>query len=259
MFRCGCTSDVHGFPSERYAEEESDSDDIAQELRHQPLHSNDDDSSSDDDEDLHIESAKDYMERISKQLGSMEDSKRKVSIGSQSNITTVFRMATSSTGTVNSPTRRDQYPSLKHTDSESTQETEAISDDDLSLSSNEDDEAAAQEEEPATPIISILRRKVKLGNLQASTGSTVTFCPGTVFPDPNEIPQKRKRVKRLPKKGAQLQIVVPRYDDSSSYSERELRRFERRAQQNQYSYLTNELRSPSSEILLPSESFYVFR
>jgi len=203
-----------------------------------------------------MESAKDYVERISKDLASMERKEsiekpkysRQVSIESESSITTVFRMSTSSTSTINN----SRYPSLKHTESQCTQETEDISDDELTLESHDDDD---DEEESIAQPVSILRRKEKLGAITAPRGGSVTFCPSTVFPDPS---QKRRRPRRRRKqKEQELQIFVPATCEEVPL---ELRRLERRAQQNQYaSYLTHDLRSPSSDILLPTESFYVFR
>jgi len=243
VFQCGCTSDVESEHEKRQA-----------------LH----DEESYDEDELHMESARDYVERISKTLATMEKNERRevfskpkkcsrrVSEGSQTSITTVFRMSTTSSSTIN-----NHFPSLKYTDSESTQETAAISDDEMTLESQDDDELREDYEKP----VSILRRKEKLGAITEATGSGVTFCPTTVFPDPNEVPQKRKRVKRMKQKPQaqpqqeQLQIFVPAHDDDLP----ELRRLERRAQQNQYAYLSSEIRSPSSEILMPSESFYVFR
>lgn len=201
-----------------------------------------------------MESAKDYVERISKDLASMERKEsiekpkysRQVSIESESSITTVFRMSTSSTSTINS-----RYPSLKHSESQCTQETEDISDDELTLESQDD-----EEEEIIAQPVSILRRKVKLGAITAPREGSITFCPSTVF---TESGTKRRRPRRRRKqKQEELQIFVPATCEEVPL---ELRRLERRAQQNQYaaSYLTNDLRSPSSDILLPSESFYVFR
>jgi hypothetical protein len=252
VFRCGCTSDVEGF---RDTYEESEHECLSQKPLRQALH----DEKEDDETDFHMESARDYVERMSKSLASMEENERDVSFSkhnpkkysrqvstdSETSITTVFRLSTSSTSTINS-----RYPSLKHTDSDSTQETVDISDDELSLCSEEDEEEIPQE--TTSGPVSILRRKEKLGAITAASGSAVTFCPTTVFPDPNAIPQKRKKVKRLSKE-QKLQIFVPAHGDHLPL---ELRRLERRAQQNQYSY---DLWSPSSDILLPSESFYVFR
>lgn len=202
-----------------------------------------------------MESAKDYVERISKDLASMEKKgsiekpkySRQVSIESESSITTVFRMSTSSTSTINS-----RYPSLKHSESQCTQETEDISDDELSLESQDDDE---EEEIIAQHPVSILRRKAKLGAITAPRGGSITFCPTTVF---SESGKKRRRPRRRRKqKQEELQIFVPATCEEVPL---ELRRLERRSQQNQYaSYLTNDQRSPSSDVLLPSESFYVFR
>lgn len=240
VFQCGCTSDVESEHEKRQA-----------------LH----DEESYDEDELHMESARDYVERISKSIATMEESERRgavskpknysqrVSEDSQTSITTVFRMSTTSSSTIN-----NHFPSLKHTDSESTQETAAISDDEMTLESQDDDDEREEFEKP----VSILRRKEKLGIITEATGSGVSFCPTTVFPDPNEVPRKRKRVKRIkqkPQSQEQLQIFVPAHDDDLP----ELRRLERRACQNQYTYLSSEIRSPSSEILMPSESFYVFR
>merc|ERR1719343_738552 len=235
VFRCGCTSDVH-------------------ESEHECLEPKSPRHAQHEEEELEMESAKDYVERISKDLASMEkkDSiekpkySRQVSIESESSITTVFRMSTSSTSTINN----SRYPSLKHTESQCTQETEDISDDELSLESQEE-----EEESIAQHPVSILRRKQKLGEITAPRGGSVTFCPSTVFPDPS---QKRRRPRRRRKpKQQELQIFVPATCEEVPL---ELRRLERRAQQNQYaSYLTHDLRSPSSDLLLPTESFYVFR
>eukprot|EP00533_Pseudo-nitzschia_delicatissima_P007305 CAMPEP_0116097804 /NCGR_PEP_ID=MMETSP0327-20121206/10897_1 /TAXON_ID=44447 /ORGANISM="Pseudo-nitzschia delicatissima, Strain B596" /LENGTH=197 /DNA_ID=CAMNT_0003589573 /DNA_START=226 /DNA_END=816 /DNA_ORIENTATION=+ len=126
VFQCGCTSDVESEHEKRQA-----------------LH----DEESYDEDELHMESARDYVERISKTLATMEKNERRevfskpkkcsrrVSEGSQTSITTVFRMSTTSSSTIN-----NHFPSLKYTDSESTQETAAISDDEMTLESQDDDE-----------------------------------------------------------------------------------------------------------------------
>merc|ERR1712176_870475 len=167
----------------------------------------------------------------------MEEHKRKyvwtnpsttTSCSGPSSITSVFRVATTSTSTVNSIPRLDQYASLKHTESESTQETAAISDDELSIVEEEEEEATPEETKMPIPV-SILRRKVKHGAIQPASGSAVTFCPKTVFPDPNEVPQKRKRVKRLPKAGKQssklhVQVIQSEYQSPFFCALRELLR-----------------------------------
>ncbi len=248
VLRCGCTLDVE--PSDHGAEHES----LAAQPLRQALH---DEDSYDDDDALHMESARDYVERVSKQLATMNDSEqrdtwdkpkkysRQVSDDSQTSITTVFRLSTNSNSTIHTTS----FPSLKHAASDSTQETAAISDDETTLSEEPREDFVAQP-------VSILRRKEKLGAILPSNGRNVTFCATTVFPDPNEVPQKRKRVRRIKaKKKKELQVFVPADEELPQ----ELRRLERRAQQNQYAYLTDDMRSPSSEILMPSESFYVFR
>jgi len=252
VFQCGCTSDVE--PSDHGAEHESLE---AKPLR-QALHN---EESYDDEEEFHMESARDYVERVSKELAAMDKSERRetwekpkkysrqVSDDSQTSITTVFRMSTSSNSTINTTS----IPSLKHASSESTQETAAISDDESTLSDDDDE----LREDFATQPVSILRRKEKLGAILPSNGARVTFCSTTNFPDPNVVPQKRKRVRRIKPKQSkkELQVFVPAHEELPQ----ELRRLERRAQQNQYAYLTSDMRSPSSDILMPSESFYVFR
>lgn len=327
MFRCGCTSDVQGSPTavseldcddqsliehERNEDEDEDEALQEQEPRRTPQHDSKDDGNSsfsssarDEKGELQMESAKHYMERISKQVtASNEESKNRntkkpnamQACGSESeSIAAVFRMSTRSTSTINIINARttNHYPSLKHTDSESTQSTAAISDDEFSYSlssedaeyeNDDDDEAtssqteeSSQEQQP----ISILRRRLKLGAITAPTGSAVKFCPTTIFPNPNTL-QKRKRVKRLPKVQQQSQqemndeqrdqqlleiitVACESYDNSHyyQYSDDELRRLERRAQQRQHGhfrpYTTHEIRSPTSELLFPTESFYVFR
>lgn len=255
VFPCGCTSDVE--PSDHGAEHES----LESKPLRQALH---DEESYDDEDEFHMESARDYIERVSKQLAVMDKSEqretwekpknysRQLSDDSQTSITTVFRMSTSSNSTINTTS----IPSLKHAASESTQETAAISDDESTLSDDDDDDDDLREDFATKPV-SILRRKEKLGAILPSNGQRVTFCSTTVFPDPNEVPKKRKRVRRIKPKQSkkELQVFVPAHEELPQ----ELRRLERRAQQNQYVYLTSDMRSPSSDILMPSESFYVFR
>lgn len=229
--------------------------------------------------ELEVESAKDYMERISKKIVAMEETQRSITRANEikeddddfeetssivtdtSSMATVFRMDSSC------PTKKSsKYPSLKQTSSNTTQETASISDDESSQ--GEDRETAASSEQAETAIISILRRKEKLGAIvRPTTGSAVTFCPTTVFPDPNSKPVKRKRVKRLPKPQKSAVIIEPLEIPGDSYDNvyqcEEPRRLQRRAQQNQHNYdhlyQSYDLRSPSSDLLMPTESFYVFR
>lgn len=299
MFRCGCTSDEQ--------EPQHDSKDDG---NSSSSSSAGDEKANKGEDKLQMESAKHYMERISKQLIASNEAIKKRNASQeqeQETIAAVFRMSTSSTITVNNTNRTtngtingtnarttSHYPSLKHTDSESTQSTAAISEDELSYSqsSAEDDEeesSSPQDESQRQKPVSILRRKEKLGAIAASTGSAVKFCPTMVFPDPNAL-QKRKRVRRLPKaqqqqqqqycyqpsqeeeKRNQLDITTIMscqsysYDDHShhyQYSDDELRRLKRRAQQRHHGhyhpYTTHEMRSPSNDVLFPTESFYVFR
>jgi len=145
MFRCGCTSDVQGFPTD--TNESGLSDDEASLIeRDEDEHDPKDDgnssslSSAGDEGKLQMESAKHYMERISNQLTASNDAikKQNASHQEQESIATVFRMSPSSTSTstVNNTntSATNHYPSLKHTHSESTQSTAAISEDELSYS-----------------------------------------------------------------------------------------------------------------------------
>jgi len=240
-----------------------------------------------------IETAKDYFDRISHQLAEIEITKRNItratSIAKRSSsdptmtkkknsslASTVFRLTTDSETHIARSRRQLRFPSLQKTDSDSTQSTIGLSDeeDDLSLASTAcedfDDEAAV--EEAASAFVSILRRKVKLGVVDIkSTGATVQFYPTTVFPDPN-VPYVRRKIKRLPKElrtstiSPLMQphlspiITSPSSSHESDKYSCELRRLRRRAQQNQHHlYITNEFRSPSTDILLPTESCYIFR
>jgi len=276
IFHCGCTSDV----------------DI-QELKQSQSVDFDEHDESPITEERTIETAKDCFDRISDQLTEIDITKRNItrakSIAKRSSsdptitkkmnsslASTVFRLTTDSKTHIARSRRRLRFPSLKKTDSDSTQSTIGLSDDedDLSLAStaceDSDDEAAVEEAPPTT--VSILRRKVKLGVMDIkSTGATVRFCPTTVFPDPN-VPYVRRKIKRLPKELRTSTISPPiqpllspiiTSPSSSHESDKyscELRRLRRRAQQNQHHlYITNEIRSPSTDMLLPTESFYVFR
>lgn len=235
VFQCGCTSDV-----EESRDCEMEQEFLGQTPLRQPLH--------DESDEMQMESARDYLERISKDLETKPLSKqytRQVSADSESSVKTIFRMPNSAATTHN------QYPSLKHTQSESTQETAAISDDELSLCSSDEEDEYEFPQASLGPV-SILRRKVKLGDIAPSSGSAVKFCPTTVFPDPNAIPQKRKKVKRIPKP---QQLFEPAQPPA------ELRRLERRAQQNQYTdmYAVHGVQSHRSSFKLPGESIYAFR
>lgn len=227
--------------------------------------------------EIEVESAKDYVTRISKKIVAMEETHRIISkaieikeedieetssiVTETSSMAIVFRMDSSS------PTKKtSKFPSLKKTSSNTTQETASISDDESSQ--DEDGEIAASSEQAETAIISILRRKEKLGEIaRPTTGSAVTFCPTTVFPDPNAKPVKRKRVKRLPKPQKSAVIIepveIPAENYDNLYQCEEPRRLQRRAQQNQHNYdhlyQSYDLQSPSSDLLMPTESFYVFR
>merc|ERR1712137_760304 len=166
----------------------------------------------DENGDINMESARDYFERISKDIVLVKENERKTTVDdddqkqSENSIRTVFRMSSNST---------TKYPFLKNTRSESTLDTAAISEDELSLCSEDvEEEYEVPQETPLVGPVSILRRKVKLGAITASSGSAVTFCPTTVFPDPNAIPQKRKKVKRIQKpRQPSAQIFVSAYCD----------------------------------------------
>jgi len=246
MFQCGCTSDV--------AEHDEAQKQVAEPQKPQQ----ESDKLEKEEELIMMESAKEYMDRISTQLKNMEDQKRKdawknpqrsksaPNENDQANIIdTIFRNRSSSVSTSDST-----FPSLKHTDSVSTQSTSGLTDDELSTSSTSANDA----EEPvamAKPVlVSILRRKVKLGVVEiASKGGSVTFSPKTVFPDPNQAPKRRKRVPRINSK-----MRCESYE-----SQVEQRRLVRRTQQNQHPYISDDLRSPSNDFLQQTESFYVFR
>lgn len=193
---------------------------------------------------------------------------------------------------------------LKRTDSDSTQSTQAMSiddddddhdDDGLSFTSDSESRDACEPLE----LVSILRRKEKHGAITAastnSVAAGVSFSKCTVFPDPNEGPQRRKPVRRIKKRKTAMMttegriiststssrsrssrasirphlspilvpasgpggFVVMKYDGTSSnntnnmsHKDSELRRLERRAQQQQY--------KQRNDILL-TEGFYTFR
>jgi len=289
MFHCGCTSDVD---FEESKQSQSPSQPQSQSIVAVDFDEHDESSIT---EEPIIETAKDYFDRISDQLAEIETTKRNIARAtstpkrsssdptmkkkkSSSFASTIFRLTTDGeTHIARSRSRRRlRFPSLKKTDSDSTQSTIGLSDDedDLSLASTVcedfDDDTAVEETAPA--IVSILRRKVKLGAVDIkSTGANIRFCPTTVFPDPN-VPYVRRKIKRLPKQLRTSTISPPiqphlspivTSPSSSHESDKyscELRRLRRRAQQNQHHpYITNDFRSPSNDILLPTESFYVFR
>ena len=244
VFQCGCASDV--VESRDCPMEQAEHQYLGQVPMRQALH----------DENEDMESARDCLERISKELDLNENEPQtgdnqkqyagQESSDSDNSIKAVFRMSSSNS---------TKYPFLKNTQSESTLETAAISEDEQSLFS-EDEEVEYEVPQESTIVgpVSILRRKVKLGAISASSGSAVKFCPTTVFPDPNAVPVKRKKVKRIAKPqqpGAQL--FVSAYCDQPPV---ELRRLERRAQQNQYRLPSHR---SSYSYMLPSESLYDFR
>jgi len=245
VFRCGCSSDVQDFPTERNLDGESEHDEAAGEMDIVSQHNDE------CREDNRFESARDCMSQISKELASIEVSKRQdTDFNHGKGIGGVFRMAAESISTINTT----QFPDLKKTVSESTQITEAVSDDELSLASEED---AGADEDPGTKqsqpeIVSILRRKEKLGAIRAASGiPRITFCPTTVFPDPNETPKKRRRVKRLPRAAGPTITIIPCDKYESHCTNDEPRRLERRTKQNQY--------HPGHDFLHTTDSFYVFR
>lgn len=245
MLMCGCTSDVEPLsPSEESVSPQHCGYDDAF-VEYDP-----EDSSIVDENEKSTTSeiAKDYLDRISQQLAALDDEKKGRKPKRSSSLPgriekPVFRIEEESS----SPRNNSRYPSIKHTASDSTQSTTSLSFDELSL----------EDEEPAKPIVGILRRKVKMGDVTIeASGAAVRFSPSTVF---TESKGKRKPLRR---RKPRIQIYA-----QEPYTEDEIRRMERRAQQNQYynhdmrfsPYLTPDLRSPSSEILYQSESFYVFR
>ena len=259
MFQCGCTSDDDSFSAVRHNPSCHGEAQQQSQPQHQPQH--DDSSSPLADIKIQMESAMDYMERISKNRTKENWTVPKYNSNNNniitahacsnnenshpnSSVATVFQIATISSSEINNTTRSCSLPSLQKS---CTQSTADISDDDLSLSSrssssyNGEDKART----PVSTIVSVLRRKVKHGAIQPSTKSTVAFSPNTVFPDPNEKPQKRNMVKRL-RKPTSIS-TYGNYDSNSSCYSDELRRLERRAKQRQYGYEE------------PFQSFYVFR
>ena len=228
------------------------------------------------EEDDETETAKDYFERVSKQMAieeaideALERANHTRILNSPSRgrqqqqhqhektersgaVGTIFRLVKAPTnGGSSRRSSRNRFFSIKHTDSDSTMSTQALSEDedehderDMPESAEEQKEEEPEEDPPFVPT-SILRRKKKEdGCAIAPTGRSVRFCPKTVFPDPN---QKRKKVRRLPRANSYYE------------TEREHRRLERRAQQRIHPKLSHELRSPGSDVLITTESFYVFR
>jgi len=234
MLMCGCTSDVEPLsPSEESVS---------------PRHCAYDDAFVEyDAEDSSIldenesattsEIAKDYLDRIAHQLAALDEDKKGRNGGELPGSKCVFRKGE----TPQSSESDSRYPTIKQAASSSTQSTTSLSFDELS-----------QDDEPV--IVGILRRKEKLAavTIEAS-GANVRFSPSTVF---TESKGRRRPLRRKPR----IRVVV------QEPTEDELRRLERRSQQNQHNrdlrfspYITHDFRSPSSEALYQSESFYVFR
>jgi hypothetical protein len=113
--------------------------------------------------------------------------------------------------------------SLKHTDSDSTQSTQSMSDDDdISFDCGCSDESREGIEEEDDTVeqqpMSILRRKQKLGIItktRLSSRHGVRFHPSTKFPDPNELQYRRKKVPRLTSKQKQ-ELILNNYFDNST-------------------------------------------
>jgi hypothetical protein len=234
MLMCGCTSDVEPLsPSEEpVSPQHCDYNDVFVER------DTEENSLLEGENGTTADIAKCYLDRISEQLAALNEkkgetgSRQKRPSTARSN--SVFRTET--------PGTDSEYPSIKHNASESTQST-------TSLSFDEEDEP--HHDEPQQPkIVSILRRKEKMAPIRIeASGAGVRFSPSTVFP---EATGKRKLIRRKPR-------------ITQTYTEDQLRRIERRSQQNQHNasrfspYLSSDTRSPSSELLYPTESFYVFR
>jgi len=247
MFQCGCTQDVVQFQSKKNMQTEES----------QPQHIGyddafveyDDSSSLLVDGETTMETAKDYFDRISKQLQTSDRTKRpdawkpKRSSSVPTNpakmnsegVKTIFRIETSNP-------RNSLRPSIKQSASDSTQITTSMSSDEISVDSEETNTTTKP------TIVSILRRKEKMADVTIqTTGAAVRFCPNTVFPETGK--------KRRPQRTRKPRIQIQPYEDYAD----EVRRIERRAKQNQHPFITHDLRSPSSDILYQAESFYVFR
>jgi len=235
MLMCGCTSDVEPLsPSEEtVSPQHCDYNDVFVE------HNAEENSLLEGENGTTADIAKCYLDRISEQLAALDEkkgetvSRRKHPSTAGSN--SVFRTETQGTDS--------EYPSIKHNASESTQST-------TSLSFDEDEDEPHHDEPQQPKIVSILRRKDKMAPIRIeASGAGVRFSPSTVF---LEATGKRKLIRRKPR-------------ITQTYTEDQLRRIERRSQQNQHNalrfspYLTSDTRSPSSELLYPTESFYVFR
>lgn len=103
---------------------------------------------------------------------------------------------------------------IKHTASDCTQSTHSMSDseedehDDMSIEST-----SSCHDDETKPVVSILRRKEKLGPLSMNTSTRIIHSPksqrrvrfvqGTKFSDPKALPHKRKSVPRLSPKQRQ--------------------------------------------------------
>jgi len=114
----------------------------------------------------------------------------------------IFKLAMSGT--------RSRHPELRHTNSDCTQSTQSLSDsDDMSFDSDCSCHAEAEQPPSRRPLVSILRRKEKLGpkievSNERQQDLEVRFVQGTKFSDPNEKnPVKRKQVPRLTPKQKQ--------------------------------------------------------
>lgn len=278
VFRCGCTSDVKESQSPE-SQMESLQKQREEHKRSRPQHSlvvvcnpSEEVVYEEDDE---TETAKEYFERVSKQMAIEEAIDEALEKANHTKILhspcrrsqqhekqqktersgtagTIFRLVKApANGGSSRRSSHNRFSSIKHTDSDSTMSTQALSEDedehderDMPESAEEQKEEEPEEDGPFVPT-SILRRKKKDdGCAIAPTGRSVRFCPKTVFPHPN---QKRKKVRRLPRANSYYE------------TEREHRRLERRAQQRIHPKLSHELRSPGSDVLITTESFYVFR
>ena len=109
---------------------------------------------------------------------------------------------------------KPNHRSLKHTDSDSTQSTQSMSDDDDMSFCDESREGI--EEHVQQPLMSILRRKQKNGIvITRTTRHGVRFLASTKFPDPNEIQYRRKKVPRLTSKQRQ-ELLLNNYFNNNN-------------------------------------------
>lgn len=251
MFQCGCASDIVHFPSEKDIQSEESQ---PQHIGYDDVFVEYDDSSSLLDGESNTETAKDYFDRISKELVKIDETKRpenlkpRRSVSVPTNLGELSETNTEKFKTIfrieNSSPRNSGQPSLKHSASDSTQSTTSMSFDELSMDSSQNEESSTTK--PA--IVSILRRKEKLAEVTIeATGSAVRFSPNTNFTETGK--------KRRPQRQKKPRIQIQSYDDYTD----EVRRMERRAKQNQHPFITYDSRSPSNDILYQTESFYVFR